>query len=170
MEVRRFLSVTDHLLNHTVYDTVREQIGKIKDVFIDPDTNRPIFVIVATGGFLGLGSDHIVLPWHALEFNTNSHDIKLTLNRNELNNAPELDTEKLRNADRAEMDKMFRFYGEGEFNATKNTNEQSSRFEQPDRNEHEGYEGSAKVTNEEPKNESDGAAKNMDYERAKGSK
>lgn len=167
MEVKRFLSVIDHLLNHSVHDSVSEQIGKIKDIFIDPDTNRPIFAILATGGFLGMGTDHIVVPWHTLEFNTNSHDIKLTINRHHLDNAPKLDTEKLRNADREEMDKMFRFYGEGDFDAGKGTNVEASSFAQPDPNEHQAYEGSAKITGEEPKNKSDQAAENVD-EKAKG--
>lgn len=170
MIVKRFLSATDHILNHSVHDTVSEQIGKIKDIFIDPDANRPVFVILATGGFLGLGSDHIVLPWHALEFNPNTHNIKLTIDRHELKNAPDLDIEKLRNADRDEMEKMIQFYGEGDFEQGKDTNEGDNTFEEPDPHHHQAYEGSAKITDEEPKDKSDEVAKNMDYEKTKGFK
>lgn len=151
MMVKRFLSVADHVFSHSVHDAVGEQIGTIKDVFIDPDSNRPIFVVLSTGGFLGIGSDHIVLPWHTLEFNTNSHDIKLTIDRHALKNAPDLDIEKLRNADHGEADKMFGYYGEADFEKVKSTNESDTHSEEPSDHEHEGYEGSADITDQEPK-------------------
>ncbi len=151
MMVKRFLSVADHVLGHSVHDVVNENIGTIKDVFIDADSNRPIFVVLATGGFLGIGSDHIVLPWHTLEFNTNSHDIKLTIDRHALKNAPDLDIEKLSNADSEEADKMFGYYGKADFEKVKNTNESDTHAEEPSDHAHEGYEGSADITDQEPK-------------------
>ncbi len=167
MMVKRFLSVADHVIGHDIHDAVSEQIGTIKDVFIDPDSNRPLFVVVAEGGFLGIGSEHIVLPWHTLAFNPNSHDIKFTRDRHELKNAPDVDIDKLRDADKDEMDKMIGFYGEGDFKkAQKSSNENDNTFERPDDNEHEGYEGSAKITDEQPKNHSDEMSENADYDKS----
>ncbi len=143
--------MANHVLGHSVHDVVNEKIGTIKDVFIDPDSNRPIFVVLATGGFLGIGSDHIVLPWHTLEFTTNSHDIQLTIDRHALKNAPDLDIEKLSNADSEEADKMFGYYGEADFEKVKKTNESDTEFEEPGDHKHEGYEGSADITDQEPK-------------------
>lgn len=168
MMVKRFLSVGDHIIGKSVHDAVNEQIGTIKDVFIDSDANRPLFVVLSTGGFLGIGSEHLVLPWHTLSFNTNSHDIKLTHNRQELENAPDVDIDKLKNADRAEIEKMTGFYGEGDFLQAGSGNESGNSYEQPDEHKHQSYEGSAKITGEAP--ESNEPSKDMDYEKAKGMK
>ncbi len=170
MMIKKFLSVSDHILDHSVYDTVREPMGKIKDVFIDPETHHPVFVVLATGGFLGIGSDHIALPWHTLEFNTNSHEITLKMNRHELKNAPELDINKLKDADREETEKMYRFYGEAEFEKVKGSAQDNKEAEPSDPHPHEAYEGSADITDEVPDTQPGEAAKNMDYEKTKGLK
>ena len=166
MMVKRFLSVADHVIGHSVHDAVSEQIGTIKDIFIDPDTNRPLFAVVAAGGFLGIGSEHLVLPWHTLSFNPHSNDIKFTRDRHELKNAPDVDVDKLKKADKEEIEKMIGFYGEGDFQQAKTSNEADDSFERPDDNEHEGYEGSAKITDEQPKDSSDEMSKNADYEKS----
>lgn len=168
MMVKRFLSVADHVIGRSVHDAVSEQIGTIKDVFIDPDSNRPLFVVLSAGGFLGIGSEHIVLPWHALSFNPHSNDIKFTRDRHELKNAPDVDINKLKKADREEIEKMTSFYGEGDFKKQAQTsNEADNSFERPNDNEHEGYEGSAKTTDEQPKDDSDELSRNADYERSR---
>lgn len=169
--IKRFLSVTDHVIGQSVHDAVSEQIGTIKDVFIDPDSNRPLFVVLSAGGFLGIGSEHIILPWHVLSFNANSHDIKLTRDSHTLKDAPDVDLDKLRKADRAEIEKMTSFYGEGDFKQHKAADEgDNNTFDQPDEHQHESYEGSSKITNEQPKDKSDEMHKNMDIKKSGGLK
>jgi sporulation protein YlmC with PRC-barrel domain len=49
------------LINTPVYDMTGQQIGDVNDFMLD-ESGRPVSVVVATGGFLGIGSKEVVLP------------------------------------------------------------------------------------------------------------
>jgi hypothetical protein len=168
MVVKRFLSATEGIIGKTVHDPRQEKVGVIKDVFIDPETNQPVFVALAEGGFLGIGRDHVALPWHMLEFNTNSGNVLLAENIKKIQNAPELDLDKLKNSDRDELDKLVGYYGKQDFRNTGGVDQENYKAEEPTEYEHEGYEGSAKITDEAPKNTGDNPADNVDYQKMKG--
>ena len=172
MMVKRFLSATDNIIGVTIYDARQEKVGTIKDVFIDPDKNEPIFVTIAEGGFLGIGSDYVALPWHILEFNTNSGSILLESNIQKVKDAPEVDLEKLRGADREEMEKFMTYYGYRDMQNTEDVDQENYQAEEPSESEyqHQGYEGAAKITDEAPKDTDDSIADKVNYEKMKGTK
>ena len=165
--VKRFLSATEGIIGKTVHDPRQEKVGVIKDVFIDPEKNEPIFVTLAEGGFLGIGSDYVALPWHLLEFNTNSGNVLLESHIQKIKDAPEMDLDKLRNSDRDEIQKMINYYGGRDFSTEEDVDQESYQAEEPTEHEHEGYEGSAKVTDEAP---DDNPSDNIDYDKMKGTK
>ena len=169
MMVKRFLSASEGIIGKTVHDPRQEKVGVIQDLFIDPETSRPVFVVLSEGGFLGIGSDHVALPWHMLEFNTNSGNVLLEENIKKIQHAPELDLDKLKNSDREEIDKLVGYYGKQDFqNTGGGVDQENFKAEEPEGHEHEGYEGSAKVTDESPKSTDDNPADNVDYEKMKG--
>ena len=170
MMVKRFLSATEGIIGKSVHDPRQEKVGVIKDVFIDPEKNEPIFVTLAEGGFLGVGADYVALPWHMLEFNTNSGNVLLAENIKKIENAPEMDLDKLRNSDQDELQKMINYYGGRDFSNQEDVDQENYQAETPEDHEHEAYEGSAKVTDEAPKDTEDDPADGMDYEKAKGEK
>ncbi len=168
MMVKRFLSATEGIIGKTVHDPRQEKVGVIKDLFIDPETNQPVFVVLAEGGFLGLGSDHVALPWHMLEFNTNSGNVLLEENIKKIQDAPELDLDKLKNSDRDEIEKLVGYYGQQGFANHGGVDQENYKAEEPTDHEHEGYEGSAKITDEAPKDSNDDPADALDYDKMKG--
>ncbi len=163
----RFLSITKDITGQTVYDAVEEKVGVIQDVFISPQTNQALFVVLSEGGFLGLGSDTYALPWKMLEFNTNSGAILLEVRRQELTDAPEVDLDKLKNHDREELNKLAEYYGYHDLVATKDVDQEDYRAERTTNHPYQGYEGSAKVTGEGSDSQ---PADDMDYDKLKGLK
>ena len=166
--VKRFLSATESIIGQTVHDPRQEKVGVIRDLFIDPETSQPVFVVLAEGGFLGIGSDHVALPWHMLEFNTNSGSVLLEENIKKIQQAPELDLEKLKNSDREEFDKLVGYYGQQDMVSKGGVDQENYHAEEPTEHEHEGYEGSAKVTDEAPKDTDDNPANKVNYEKMRG--
>ena len=80
-----------------------EKLGEIDDVVV-LDGNRTN-VVVATGGFLGLGSKRVVLPLEALSLG--SEDLQVHMTEGQLEQQPEFDPEtsegvSLRGADPAQ--------------------------------------------------------------------
>lgn len=163
----RFLSITKDITGQSVYDAVEEKVGVIQDVFISPQTNQALFVVLSEGGFLGLGSDTYALPWKMLEFNPNSGSILLEVRRQELIDAPEVDLDKLKNHDREELNKLAEYYGYHDLVATEEVDQEDYRAERTTNHPHQGYEGSAKITGEAPDSR---PADDMDYEKLKGLK
>ncbi len=51
----------------TVRNRQREEIGDIDEVLIEPESGRVRFAILSVGGFLGLGSTRVAVPWSAFE-------------------------------------------------------------------------------------------------------
>jgi len=169
MMVKRFLSVSKDIIHSSVHDSIGEKVGKISDVLIDPDDSQPKIVILSEGGLLGLGSDHFALPFHLLRFNTNSSDVALQVEKKHVQESPKLDLEKLRSNDKQEIEKLINFYGTSTFSHRDRQNVDSNEYvnERHSAYHHQSYEGSAKVTGEEPKTSPDNPADNMDYEQLK---
>ena len=61
------LLAASEIKRSTVRNRQREEIGEIGEVLIAPDSGRVRFAILSVGGFLGLGSTRVAVPWSALE-------------------------------------------------------------------------------------------------------
>ena len=167
MMISKFLSANKHIVGKTVYNSVEEEVGIIEDVFISPETNRIVFAILEEGGFLGIGSDAYALPWSMLEFNTNSGSILLEVRKEKIKDAPKVDIQKLINGDRAEIRRLEEYYGTQDLSPKGDVDQEDYQAERNTDHHHQGYEGSAKITGEGPK---DNPADNIDYEKMKGIK
>lgn len=165
--IPKFLSAKDSIIGQTVYDSVEEKVGVIQDLFINPDTNKPVFVTMEEGGFLGIGSDTYALPWAMLEFNTNSGSVLLEVRKNKVADAPELDVNKLKNYDRQEVRKLTEYYGTSDFSSKDGVDQENYQAKRNTNHPHQGYEGSAKVTGEGSQST---PMDEVDYEKAKGLK
>ena len=77
----------------------KQDIGTIDDVVVNPDTGRVRFAVLSVGGFLGLDSTKVVVPWGAVSLMKNkpgdapSYMIDATKDR--LEKAPKFDASKL---------------------------------------------------------------------------
>lgn len=59
---------SDRVEGTAVFDHKNEQIGTIKRLLIEKVSGRVSFVDVTFGGFLGIGSHHVTIPWDKLTY------------------------------------------------------------------------------------------------------
>jgi hypothetical protein len=59
---------SDRVEGTAVFDRKHDQIGTIKRLFIEKVSGRVSFVDVTFGGFLGIGSRHVTIPWEKLAY------------------------------------------------------------------------------------------------------
>lgn len=59
---------SDRVEGTAVFDRRNEQIGTIKRLLIEKVSGRVSFVDVTFGGFLGMGSHHVTIPWDKLAY------------------------------------------------------------------------------------------------------
>ena len=58
---------SDDLRGRAVFGSDDKQIGKVDDLFIDEQDRKARFLLVHSGGFLGLGSERFLIPVDAIE-------------------------------------------------------------------------------------------------------
>jgi sporulation protein YlmC with PRC-barrel domain len=69
-----------------------ENLGEIEDIVIDRHIGKVAYIIVSSGGFLGMGKKLLPIPFSALSYNavTNIYAIDISLER--LKTAPGFDS------------------------------------------------------------------------------
>lgn len=91
-----------NLLDFDVWDRNGEQIGDVEDMILDMDNTRISYVVVGTGGFLGLGEKEVLVPWDMLELRADADAAGRTENAfvftgdpEFYNNAPDVDVDSI---------------------------------------------------------------------------
>ena len=100
------------LLNHRVRNAAGEDLGKIEDVVIDPDTGNVQFAILSFGGVLGMGEKLFPIPRSALRIAPAGDYFLLDIDKETLKRAPGYERNALPNmADPAWRREIHGYYG-----------------------------------------------------------
>ncbi len=59
---------TSKVVGSTVVNEAKETVGTIDDLIVTPNAKVP-FAVLSVGGFLGMGTKYVVVPFSALEVN-----------------------------------------------------------------------------------------------------
>ena len=71
-----------------VYNASGERIGTVEDIVLDKLSNNIMFVVLGSGGVLGLGEDYRPIPWSVLDFDQTVNGYVLPMDKKKLENAP----------------------------------------------------------------------------------
>jgi sporulation protein YlmC with PRC-barrel domain len=85
------LVASDAVTGIDARDHQGENIGTIDRLIINHQTGQVEHVIVASGGFLGVGRDHVLLSWSDVELMRDNESIIARVDRNVAARAPEVD-------------------------------------------------------------------------------
>lgn len=85
------MSNTPGMIGKLVRDREGNVRGRVHDVVIYWRSGEYTeYAVLSSGGFLGVGEDHVAVPWEALTPNTRKDHFVLNLNQVQLNEDPEL--------------------------------------------------------------------------------
>jgi sporulation protein YlmC with PRC-barrel domain len=82
------------VIGMTVNNLQNEKLGKVSDLAVDIESGRVVQVIIATGGFLGMGSTLTAVPPGALHHDNAQNVLHLDATKEKLQNAPRFDAAK----------------------------------------------------------------------------
>lgn len=82
----------DDILGRTMLDKDGEKLGTVEDLLIDPDDRRVRFLVVASGGFLGLGENKAFIPVDVISRVTDD-EVHVDQSRERVAGAPVYDPE-----------------------------------------------------------------------------
>lgn len=91
MPARAALLSADTITGDEVCNFQDEQLGKIQDIMIDVAEGRIRYVVLASGGFLGMGDHLFAVPWTALKQDKDNHRFMLDIHAERLKDAPGFD-------------------------------------------------------------------------------
>lgn len=81
----------DELTGTDVRNTNDQNLGTVSDIVIDPQSGQIAYAIVARGGFLGIGEDHVAVPWERFRATPGLNTLVLDVTEEQLAQAPTLD-------------------------------------------------------------------------------
>ncbi|MGF6408928.1 sporulation protein YlmC with PRC-barrel domain [Paraburkholderia sp. MM5482-R2] len=79
------------LKGNTVLSADGDDVGKIKEIMLDVRTGRVAYAVLASGGFLGIGSKLLAIPWCMLTLDTSRECFVLSASSEQIRNAPGFD-------------------------------------------------------------------------------
>jgi sporulation protein YlmC with PRC-barrel domain len=79
------------LIGMKVEGTDGKNLGKIRDLVIDPEYGDIEYAVLDFGGFLGIGDKYFAVPWDALKKTENGKKIALDTTKRDLKKAPGFD-------------------------------------------------------------------------------
>jgi sporulation protein YlmC with PRC-barrel domain len=70
-----------------------EHLGTVDDVLVDPDGSI-LYLIVSRGGFLGIGEEHVAIPWEGLQATPGLNTFVLEVDESVMEEAPRVDADR----------------------------------------------------------------------------
>lgn len=71
-----------------------ERLGTVDDVVLDPQDGSIRYVVVSRGGFLGIGEEHVAVPWQALQATPGLNTFVLKVPEEAMEQAPKVDPDQ----------------------------------------------------------------------------
>jgi len=103
---------SDKVEGTAVYGADQKKIGSIQRVMIDKIGGKVAYAVLSFGGFLGMGTNLLPLPWGRLRYNTKFEAYELDIEKDELEHAPSFRADKDFDwGDRAQEAELHRYYG-----------------------------------------------------------
>ncbi len=81
------------IIDDKIINLEGEKLGEIKDIMLNMTTGHVEYVVLQSGGFLGIGEKLFAIPFHALELDAEKQVFVLNRPKDYIKNAPGFDKE-----------------------------------------------------------------------------
>ena len=103
---------SDKVEGTAVYGSDDKKIGSVQRVMIDKISGKVAFAVISFGGFLGMGTNLLPLPWGRLRYSVRFEAYELDIDDGELKRAPSFRADKDFDwGDRSQEAELHRYYG-----------------------------------------------------------
>ena len=66
----------------------QDVLGKVEELVLDKQDSMVRYVVLARGGFMGVGSEFYAIPWAVLEYCTDNNGFKVNISKDDIEKAP----------------------------------------------------------------------------------
>ena len=79
------------LTGDPVKNEAGEELGSIEEIMIDLDSGKVAYLVMSSGGILGMGETYFAVPWGLVRVDTEDHSVILDVDKETIENAPGID-------------------------------------------------------------------------------
>ena len=94
-----------------IYSIQGEKLGEVDHMMIGKLSGRVEYVVMASGGLLGMGEKRYPLPWDVLDYHTDKGGYVINIDKEQLKNGPAFEKNEQPVYDRAFGEKIYAHYG-----------------------------------------------------------
>lgn len=104
------------LLAEDLYTQTGDKLGEVNELAVDPHHARIAFVVVSTGGFLGIGDTLHAIPWDAVKAepsgSSDAKRLQVNVTKERLEKAPEFKKDQwARMSEAGWISDLYKYYG-----------------------------------------------------------
>ena len=100
------------LKNRKVTNPEGDTLGNVEEVVLDLQTGQIAYLLLASGGFLGIGEKYLPVPAEALRYNSGAGEYQMDIPKDRLKEAPQIEMKDWPNRpDKRYVDDLYRYYG-----------------------------------------------------------
>ena len=98
--------------NKSVRNANGDTLGDVHDVVMDLKSGEIAYLVLASGGFLGLGEKHLPIPYEALQYDVKNKTFLMDVPKEKFEHAPHLDIKDSTNRiDNNYVKEIYSYYG-----------------------------------------------------------
>lgn len=95
----------------TVYSRDGDRLGTVYNFMVDKFTGRVAYVVVAAGGFLGMGGTYHPMPWEVFTYSETQGGYVINVDKTLLHGGPSFKLDHAPNFDRSYSERISSYYG-----------------------------------------------------------
>lgn len=98
--------------NTTIKNTSGDTLGEVHDVVLSLQDGKIAYILLASGGFLGIGEKYLPVPYEALYFNPDTKGYEMDIPKDRLQEAPQIEIgDWPKRPDKKYIDQLYAYYG-----------------------------------------------------------
>ena len=104
------------LIGTDVKNSQGENLGTVKDVMIDMEAGKVVYLVLSFGGFLGIGDKYLAIPLELFKVDEADERLTLNMDKQKLESAPGFDKDSWPTVGQNEfLDEVYNYYGFGNY-------------------------------------------------------
>ena len=103
---RKLAKLDEDIRHRKIVDSNRDEIGKVDDLFVDPQTGQVRFLLAGQGGLLGIGKKQFLIPVDAIR-RLEKDRVTLNATARRMEDAPQYDA----NVGEPDWEAVYLFWG-----------------------------------------------------------
>jgi ribosomal 30S subunit maturation factor RimM len=86
---------SQNLIGSQVRNDQDQSLGSVSEAIFEPNTNKIAYLVIARGGFLGIGRKHVLVPFAKFRITAALTTLVLKVSKEIIANAPEVTSRQL---------------------------------------------------------------------------